>query len=246
MSEKKVFIATQTMRFLVFIGILLLCWTIGRSFEVDTEYYRNVLNHYPKYLSGFIFIVMYVVVTFFVLFGAKDVFRITAALIFGGIISTIYVSIAELCNAAVLFFLSRRLGRDFVEKKFGWKSKDNNADWGDIGFWGVFTLRINPLVAFRGMDIGFGLTQINFKKYFWACAFATIPRVFWLQSIIDGIGKNLFKDIGLFVEYLSDHPSVIIYSMGYFLIVFIMTIFVFGGKWLKIRKRNRERKDENN
>ena len=61
---------------------------------------------------------LYVVLTFFIWFGPKDVFRIASGVIFGAEISTIYITIAETVNAILLFMLSRIFGREYIEKKF--------------------------------------------------------------------------------------------------------------------------------
>ncbi len=210
-------------RFAVFIMFLFLCWFLGREFNIKLEGYRSLLSRYPLYLSGIIFVVMYVVVTFFVWFGPKDVFRIAGALLFGPYISSLLVWISEMFNAAILFQVSRRLGRDFVQRRLGVKSNDINR-LGRADFLGVFALRFNPFIPFRGLDLCAGLSGISFKVYWLACLVASPIRIFWLQYILTFVGNSIFDDPQYMVFYLKRHSIFLYYSLVYFVSVVVVSI----------------------
>lgn len=211
-------------KFILLFVILFVCWLIGRSIDVDTEYYRQLLLSYPLAVSCVIFIVLYVGITFFVWFVAKDVFRITSAVIFGPVVSTLLVFVAESLNALVLFFLSRKLGQEYVEQKFKLKSDDIAKVKKDSSPIGLFALRINPLIPFRLMDLSVGLTRVSLKKYLGVVIVASLPRIFWLQYILAGVGDAIFKDVGIIYSYLIENPFIVLYSGIYFLMVVILTI----------------------
>jgi uncharacterized membrane protein YdjX (TVP38/TMEM64 family) len=224
---------SKTFKFLTLVLVLAACWLLGRFFSVEIEQYQTLLSKYPLILSGLIFVVLYVVVTFFVLFGAKDAFRVTAAVFFGSYVSTILVWLAESVNAVVLFTLSRRLGRAFVEERFKLQPQQIDQVKKDTGFLGVFALRINPLIPFRFMDLGFGLSSINFRKYLMVVLTASLPRVLWLQYILAGVGTSIFKDLPAVMEYLTANSFIVLYSMLYFLAVIILTVSAIAVRFLK-------------
>ena len=226
----------RTLKFILFIIVIIVCWGIGRYYDFDLEYFQEFFSQFPVVLSGLIYVPLYIVLTFFVWVGPKDIFRVLGALLFGPYISTLFVWIAELGNAFVLFHFSRKLGREFIEKKFNLKPSRLDHVKENSSYFGVLTLRINPLVPFRFMDLGAGLTSITFKKYFNGILIASLVRIFWLQSILAGVGIAMFKDLNALQEFLLNNPTVIIYSALYFLVVIICTIIALVMKFLKRKK----------
>jgi uncharacterized membrane protein YdjX (TVP38/TMEM64 family) len=197
---------------------------MGRIIKLDLDNLRQFLLQYPIVLSGVIFIFFYVTLTFFILFGPKDILRIASAIIFGPYVSTVLVWIGECLNAVVLFNLSRRLGRDFIVERFKiYKDQFNNVN-DDTSFIGTFALRINPLIPFRVMDLGAGLSKISISKYLTVVVFASIPRVFWQQRILSDVGTAVFTDPRGMIEYFTNKPFMLYYSYIYFLVVIVLSI----------------------
>ena len=211
-------------RFLLLIAFLVSLWFLSKMFHVDIDRVRAWLAQFPIFISGFLFIAIYIGITTLLWVGTIDFFRITAALLFGAYLSTIFVYIAEVGNASILFMISRKLGREFVDEKFHLKEKDLQYTQSNSGFWWALALRMNPLVPFRFMDLGFGLTKLPFVKYFLAVVLGSPVRIFWLQFILAGVGEALFKDKAALVNYLLTNYNVLIFSGFYFLAVLIITI----------------------
>ncbi|VAX35294.1 hypothetical protein MNBD_UNCLBAC01-1755 [hydrothermal vent metagenome] len=197
------------------------------------ESFREPLAQYPIIISGFIFIVLYVLTTTFIWFGPKSIFRILGAILFGSVGSTILVWIAEGCNAIVMFQLSRRLGREFVEKKIGLKSKAVDGVKKDISILSLVALRINPLISFRLMDLGYGLSSITLSKYWLTIFPASLPRIFLFQIILASVGENIFKDPAQVIAYFLSNPSILQWSGLYFLCVLGVTSMIFIRKFIK-------------
>lgn len=232
------------LKFIFFLIILATCWYLGRVFKIDVSSIRNILSGYPLFLSGSIFVVLYVGTTTFIWFGPKDVLRISSAILFGPLVSTIFVWIGEMINAVVMFTLSRILGREYVQQKFRVKSQELDRMKDDSSFLGVFAWRINPMVPFRLMDLGYGLTKISFRKYFLAIFGISFFRIFWLQFILAGIGVNLLRDIKAMQEYFLSNPQVIQISVLYFLAVIVTTIAAIIMRSLKKRKEKKHESAE--
>lgn len=224
METKKVS-QNHRLRFLVLVLFFLSTWLIGKSIHIDLDYYKTLLLSFPILYSGMIFIGLYVAVTFFVWL-AKDIFKVIGAVLFGPVFSSLFIFIAEIINASILFNLSRLLGRNFVKDKLsgGFENLDKNI--GRFGFWGIFVLRIVPLVPYRFLDIATGLTKISFSQYILAVILGSPVRIFWLQFILSVLGENVFKNPSLIIDYFNSHPAILVFSFIYATASFILAISI--------------------
>ena len=108
-------------------------------------------------------------------------------------------------NAAVMFHLSRVLGRDYVQQKLGYAPKKFDQMKDDVSVLGVIAWRINPLIPFRLMDLGYGLTKIHFRKYILSIAVISFFRILWLQYILAGLGETIFSDFSVIFNYFLEN-----------------------------------------
>jgi uncharacterized membrane protein YdjX (TVP38/TMEM64 family) len=222
------FSGNQSRRFLFFILLLVGLIFLGRSLDVDIERMKAILWRYPLWLSGILYILLYVGFTLLIWIGPKDVFRISGAVLYGPYISTVLVSIAEMINLTILFNMSRKLGRGFIEEKMKIKHGDVNAVQKKIGWFNCFALRINPLIPYRFLDLAYGLTGIAFKKYFLVALLASPPRIFWLQFILAAVGISVLKDFKAMPLYFQEHQKIFFYSIFYLLFVFVVSMVAVG------------------
>jgi len=216
---------SQSFKFLAFVFLIVLFFFTGRFLQIDQNNYQQFLQSFPLIPSAVVFVVLYVVVTFFVWLGPKDIFRIAAAVIFGAGLSTLLVWIGEMINAAVLFTLSRKLGREFVESKLkgGWQRLDQTIATTSV--WWIFLLKLTPIVPFRFLDLGFGLTKISLKKYWIISALASPLRIFILQFFLS-LGVQTVIDPNQLSDYLLAHPLAMnltcVYMIGSLVVVFFL------------------------
>jgi len=211
----------QKIKFLIFILSILLVWYLGIFFHLDTVPIENSLKKFPLLYSGVIFIILYVVVTFFIWL-AKDILRLMAAVLFGAYLSTLFIWIAETLNAFILFYLARNLGRGFVENQLRANRSNLDDRLGRINFFWLFMFRATPLVAFRFLDLSAGLTKMSFKKYLLAVVLGSPLRIFWLQFILAGVGKNIFNRPEVLTEYLLRNKAILFSSLIYILLVIVV------------------------
>jgi uncharacterized membrane protein YdjX (TVP38/TMEM64 family) len=205
---------------LVLIICLILLWYAGRLLRIDTEALGKSLNRFPVLYSGIIYVVLYVIVTFFIFF-SKDIFWIEGALVFGPYLSTLLVIIAEVINAFIFFHLARYLGRNFVEHYLKKKSETLDDRLANINFFWLFIMRLVPLIPYRFLDLGVGLTKIHFRRYFLAVLLATPIRVFWVQYILAAVGKNIFNKPELLIDYLLQNKALFVFSFIYLVLVIL-------------------------
>jgi uncharacterized membrane protein YdjX (TVP38/TMEM64 family) len=208
------FLKSNTFKALLFVFVLILFFAIGRYVTFDKEAFKAFFGNFPLGLSALIFIVSYVTLTFFIWLGPKDILRIVAAIIYGPYLSTALVWTGEMLNAAILFSLSRKLGRGFVESRIKGGFKRLDEAIAGKSFWGVFWLRFFPIVPFRFLDLGFGLTGISLKKYL-SIAFLSSPLRIFIVQLFLSVGVETILDPERLALYFESHPIVAVLCYGY-------------------------------
>ncbi|MFC1704080.1 TVP38/TMEM64 family protein, partial [Candidatus Omnitrophota bacterium] len=220
---------------------LVLCWLAGKYFSADIDYYKEVLSGFPPLVSHTIFVLLYVAGSFFI-WVIKDPLKVVGAFLFGVYVSTFLIWIAEMINAVILFNLSRRLGRNFVESKLQGGFANLDKKIGHSGFWGVFALRAIILIPYRVLDLVAGLTSMSFRQYFLAVAFGSPLRIFIIQFVLGVISVNFFQEPALFYKefqgYLVGNPAILIFGLVY-TIAIIMTIIFWGRSFVNKKEQSR-------
>lgn len=231
-----------TIRFALFLSIIIVLWFLAKVFDLDINAARQWLAQYPVAISGILFIALYVGLTAVLWVGTMDLFRISGALLFGPYLGTFLIWIAEILNAAILFTISRTLGQEFVLARLGIDAQKLDYSKSQGGFWSAFVLRINLLVPFRFMDLGFGLSKIKFSSYIWAVILGSPMRILLVQFIIAGVGEAILKDPTAMYNYLMEHQDVLFWCAMYFLAVIIITVIALIKAFINKRKRKNELK----
>lgn len=219
----------QAVRFGLFVLTIIVFTLIGSALNINVEEIKTRIQQMPLGVSGVLFVFWYVVITLLIWVGPKDVFRVSGAVLFGPYWSTLFVWAAETINAVILFNLSRRLGRGYVEEKMKIKAKDLDEPK-DLGWFNVTTIRLNPLVPYRFMDLAYGLTKISFRKYLLVVLLASPPRILWLQITLAAVGASLTNMTDLlgilntFRDYFVQHRIAYLWNVGYVFVVIGMSI----------------------
>ncbi|MBI4706627.1 MAG: TVP38/TMEM64 family protein [Candidatus Omnitrophica bacterium] len=214
--------------FFVLIIVLFWVWYAGRSLRLDPDTIINSLRAFPLFYSSIIYVFLYVIVSFFIFF-SKDVFWLTGALFFGPGYSTVLICISEAINAYILFYLARRFGRGFVEKRVAEKYRHLDEKLGRISFIWLFIFRAAPLIPYRFMDLAAGLTRIKFTRYFLAVILGSPLKMFWVQSVLYGVGKNILTNPVAIIGYFQDNRILMYVSLIYVVLV-IMVVFKISSR----------------
>jgi uncharacterized membrane protein YdjX (TVP38/TMEM64 family) len=91
---------------------------------------------------------------------------IAGGLAFGTLLGTVYTMIGGMLGATVNFFVARRLGRHFVERKLGKQAMDQVDSLADrMGFKLIFLTRLIPLFNFDWVSYAAGLTKMRYGPY---------------------------------------------------------------------------------
>ncbi len=236
-----------TRHFLVFVVLVVIFILIGQAVHLFDHYeqWSDFLAQRSPFLSSAVFVFIYVVSTFLIWFGPKDVLRVASVLVFGVWWSTGLVYIGETLNMVTLFWFSRRLGRGFVEEKAHGRMKEIDEAISNTSVPMIFFMKFYPVISFRFLDLGYGLTRISFLKYAAVSMIASPIRLFVIQYFIDlmmKFGVNSVRDpakaIGLVFEmtdYFMARPILFIAMEVYALsgILFFVVLVIRH----KIRKR---------
>ncbi len=216
-------IKKHSVRFIFLILILPLLWLMSRSVRLDISAAQGFLSGLPISLSAPLYVISYVIVTFFVFF-SKDLFWFMGAFLFGPFFSALLICIAEIINAFILFKLARFLGRQYVEKRMSAKYRNLDERLKDLNFFWLFIFRAAPLIPYRFMDLAGGLTAMSFKRYLLAVVLGTPVKMFWIQYIIFSVGLSIFNDPAYMMEYFLANKTMLFFGFFYLLLALLAVV----------------------
>ena len=143
------------------------------------------------------YILTYIMIGLFLLPGATFL-SFAAGLIFGPALGVGIVVVGSTLGAALAFLVSRYLLRDWVEGKFGKQVRGVNDNLCEKPLNSVLFFRLIPLFPFFAVNIGFALSQVPLKFFFWGTMFGKLPATY----IYTNAGSNLAA-INSFSEIMS-------------------------------------------
>jgi uncharacterized membrane protein YdjX (TVP38/TMEM64 family) len=141
-------------------------------------------------IAPFIFIFVYSIApTFFI---PITPLSITAGILFGPILGTVYTVIGATFGGCIAFLVSRYLLKDWVDKKTPsrvaiFREKITKEGWKFLAI-----SRITPIFPFNVQNYIFGLTDIQIKTFFLVSLYSLIPGSF-TYVYLGYAGKSLFK-----------------------------------------------------
>ncbi|MCM8787574.1 MAG: VTT domain-containing protein [Candidatus Omnitrophica bacterium] len=205
----------------VIVLVILIFLTIFFSKEIEKV--SLYLKRIPFWISTVSFIILYVLANFVVFFDAKDLLKPIGAIIFGAYLSTLLIYIAEIINAYIFFKIARYFGKNYVEKFLKGKFKNFYENASNINFGWLFLLRLLPLIPYRVLDLGFGLTKMPFRKYLPVVLFASPPRIFWIQFILASVGGFSPAKI---MHFYAQQPLISFAVFIYFVVSLIIAFLL--------------------
>lgn len=118
------------------------------------------------------------------------VLALAGGLLFGLVWGSVYTFAGAMLNCALMFLLSRRLGRErmdqYIARKLppAWQERLRWAG-GKRGFWLLVVLRLIPAVPYNLINYAFGLTGMRLPQYLLASAIGIIPGTLVFINIGD-------------------------------------------------------------
>ena len=122
------------------------------------------------------------------------IITITNAWIFGVFYGAVYSWLGALAGAAIDFGIARWYGRVVVEKIVNKRYLEmTDRFFRRYGILAIFITRLTPIIPFKVVSYGSGLTNIKFFKYVLATAIGQTPAIF-LYSLL---GRHLAHSISV-------------------------------------------------
>jgi uncharacterized membrane protein YdjX (TVP38/TMEM64 family) len=170
-------------RTLMFLFLMLVISSIYLSAEGIN--FKYILDHLIKSsFAGLWFILLYVATSFVPLPFAPTSF--VGALLFPFPKAFFYTIIGSLLFSIIMFFLARLLGRDYVRhwidkhEKFKPIAKQMN----DGKIRDLIMVRLFFILPAEFVNVIYGLSEINFGKYFLGTLIGTIPVIFFSIMLV--------------------------------------------------------------
>ncbi|GAA0091931.1 TVP38/TMEM64 family protein [Paraclostridium bifermentans] len=183
-------------------------------------------NDIQKYVTSFgklaplVYIIMFALVPL-TLF-PDSILAIGGGIIFGLYKGYIYTLVGALIGASLSFYISRKLGRNFVKKITKEKLDYIEEMINTKGFFVILLLRLIPLFPFDVISYGAGITNIKYRDFIFATIVGTIPGIL----VFTNIGAQSV-DIGSNSFYLSIMA----------LILLILSSIVLKNKFINTQKK---------
>jgi len=165
------------------------------SKEVSINNIKSFIDSFGS-LSFLAFVIFYAIGVALSIPGI--IFTFIGGVLFGTLLGTILTTIGATIGAGLAFYVSRFLGRNFVESiiKGNIKKIDNYIH--NKGFKGILFVRIVPLFPYVVVNFGAGLCNIKFKDYIIATFIGVIPGAFIYTYLFSTFGeKALSGDFSL-------------------------------------------------
>jgi uncharacterized membrane protein YdjX (TVP38/TMEM64 family) len=214
----------------VYLGIGIFCLIIiaikysGDYLSLQTikdyqEFLKNSFEASP-FLFMAVFFIIYVLTSALSLPFAT-LLTLSAGAIFGFTRGFILISFASTIGATFAFLMARYFFKSYFEKKFPEKSQKIQENFEQNGSSYLLSMRLVPIFPFYIVNILFGLTRIEVKKFFLYSQIGMIPGTL----IYVNAGKNLGS-----IEKIQD-----ILSLKVMLSFTLLAAFPFIMKKLKFK-----------
>ena len=187
---KKQFISK--IKFIIFIVFIvcILFWVFSNWKTIRQLDIQKLLQYLESIgpIAIVVYLAMYVIKPFFIVIPA-NVLALGGGIVFGPFKGFLLTMVGFLISGTIAFYISRFLGKDFVESIIGKKlmSLDNNME--KNGFKILFLLRLPPILPFDLLSYACGLTKIKYLDFIIASLIGVIPETI-CYSIIGREAQN--------------------------------------------------------
>ena len=152
------------------------------------------------------------------------VLYVTGGIIFGAFLGGTITLFANVLGAVIAFFIARKFGRSFVEKKINKKLRSRFDNFTNkYGGWALFLIRLNPFTTSDLFSYLAGLSKMKLRTLIISTALGLIPLVY-IQTYLGDI-------------FIRDNPFLFFLFIAISLIY--LMLFLYGLWFLIIKKKKR-------
>lgn len=135
-----------------------------------------------------LFVAIYAVATALALPGS--VLTIAGGAVFGFAWGAVLNSLGANIGANAAFLIARGLGRDGIRTLTRGRLDGLDRATAERGFWGLFVLRLVPLVPFNALNVGAGLTAMRWRDYALATVVGILPGTLVYTFFADALVRG--------------------------------------------------------
>jgi uncharacterized membrane protein YdjX (TVP38/TMEM64 family) len=206
-KNKKIFKIIITLVIVFLIGFIM--YNFKKLDGFSAENIRDFINGYGV-RAPIVYIIMFSVVPL-TLF-PDSILAISGGLIFGLVKGYLYTTIGALIGGTISFYISKFLGRSFIQNISKGKIQKMEEAIEERGFALVVLLRLIPLFPFDIISYGAGLTKIRYIDFILATFIGTIP------------GILVFTNIG--AQWVNFGSSKFYFSITFLILLILISLFL--------------------
>lgn len=211
-------------KFSAFIILLLGLWGLARQYTLTIEAIKTFITAYPPLIAAFIYASIYIFVSVAPT-PARDLVKLVGALIWGILASSAILWIAETLTAIISFWLSRLMGKAFIDRIIGNRASSLQDRLRHAGVKTIVFLRLLPIVPWRYLNFGSGLVDLKFRDFFIGSIIGIIPRTLLVQYLFAELGDR----------FLSEKTNSLYLLL--FSVLFTLTVLIGWGILYRARRR---------
>lgn len=135
-----------------------------------------------------------------VTFIPSEIIMIADVGFFGPVLGIVYAWVGSMLGAYLSFFLARWIGLPIVKRFVPERVlKRFDVFFEHKGVWGVFLLRLIPLVSFNALNYATGLTQMTMWEFTWSTGLGILPSGILFALLYHSVTGQRFAFFGLTV-----------------------------------------------
>lgn len=170
---------TNKIKFAIFVTMILtsvifLACNWELIIKLDIDYVIGLIENRGGFVE-LIYLLIYAIKPFFLVIPA-NVVAIVGGTLFGPVQGFILSMIGFWISGTIAFYLSRFLGRGFVESIVGNKFIKLEDNMKTRGFKILFLLRLPPILPYDPLSYACGLTNISYKDFILASLLGVVPE----------------------------------------------------------------------
>lgn len=178
--------------------------------NVDIDMIKNYIISYGSF-SAIVFILMYSLKPIVFIIPAS-LLSIMAANIYGPFIGFLLSMISCFFAGTLAFFLSRMLGKDFIEKLLKGKALKLDNDIEKHGFIIMLLMRLSFVFPYDALSYAGGLTKMKYSDFILGTLLGVIPEMITYSLLGSNFGNLLSSKI-----WISFIVTILIASTSYFI-----------------------------
>lgn len=157
---------------LVAVLLLVLNWHTIRNMNVETIL---MLIEEKENYSTLVYILIFIIKPFLILV-PSNVLVIIGGILFGPVKGFLLNMLGFFISGTISFYISRLLGRDFVEGIVGKRFIKLDRNLEERGFKILFLLRLPPVLPYDALSYACGLTKIKYRDFIAASLLGVVPE----------------------------------------------------------------------